>query len=58
MMFVFEISVANNKDKKDKVRIDEVDFVRLLRLLKARNMHLYSIFNDFYDRVVEGEVRI
>jgi hypothetical protein len=54
MMFVFEIRVLGNPERKEHAKIDEVEFVRLLRILKIRNRKMYNEFNSFYDKVCEG----
>jgi hypothetical protein len=51
-MFVFELRVSG-EDSKEHVLIDEIEFVRLLRILKIRNQKLYKSFNAFYDEVTE-----
>jgi hypothetical protein len=55
-MFVFEVRVIGNESKKDHVIMDEVEFVRLLRILKIRNQRLYAELNEFYDKICEGGI--
>jgi hypothetical protein len=53
-MFVFELRVCNDNECIESVKIDEVEFVILLRILKVRNQKLYQSFDNFYDKICEG----